>query len=106
MKHFLCASCDVYNRISFLYYFIKLSFSLDTAKSIIPKQTRFSSFPTSAKCLGGRESARIPWRTHERSRRGCVVAPGPVLERYARSKGPSPNRRNSAIGAGPHAPGE
>lgn len=38
-----------------------------------------------------------------RGPRGCVVASGLVLERYARSKGPLPNRRNLAIGAG-HTP--
>jgi len=37
-----------------------------------------------------------------RGPRGCVAASGPVLERYARSKGPSPNRRNLTI----DAPGE
>jgi len=34
-----------------------------------------------------------------RGPRGCVAASGPMLERYARSKGPSPNRRNLTIDA-------
>lgn len=38
-----------------------------------------------------------------RGPRGCIVASGFVLERCARSKGPLPNRRNLAIGAG-HTP--